>query len=136
MSIYFAQVGPHIKIGFSVSPERRVRNLMASATRYGRPDGTPTGRADRVLLKTIPGGLSTERAVHAALDDYAVGGEWFVDEPAVRAYIATVTANGPFEPLTREGGPAFDGYDETRDLSSEDQAALRVVLDGMLRRAA
>lgn len=86
MSVYFAQVGRYIKVGYSANPERRVRNLFKSTTRYGAPRDID-GKTPRKLLGHVPGELSEEHAAHAALADFRVMGEWFLDEPEVRDYI-------------------------------------------------
>ena len=119
MSVYFAQVGPHIKIGYSANPERRVRNLFKSTTRYGVPDGTPLDLASRHLIRYIDGEKDTERQIHMALDDFRIGTEWFVDEPEVREFIANVEPADEYEPVRRPGGPVPYGRpmtDEERDL--------------------
>lgn len=85
--VYFAQVGPYIKVGFSRNPEQRVRRLFSSATEP--PPDTPRGIAHRRLLRTVPGDLSAERGAHTALDDFRVKTEWYLDEPEVRAFIET-----------------------------------------------
>lgn len=104
MSVYFAQVGGYIKVGSSDNPERRVRRLFSSNTRYCKPDDCPTDLASRRLLLAIPGGLNTEWACHAALDDYRVVGEFFIDEPGVRDFMKRAAA-GDFSPVERPGGP-------------------------------
>jgi hypothetical protein len=102
MSVYFAQVGRYIKVGFSENPERRVARLFTSTTRYNRPWDMPLD-AERVLLATIPGDKSTERMCHRALSDYAAGCEFFIDEPGVREFM-TRAAAGDFSPVERPGG--------------------------------
>ena len=129
MSVYFALVGDHIKIGHSDNPERRVRRLFSSATRYGAPAETSTALADRVTLRVIPGDLGDERAVHEALRDFAVGNEWFANEPEVREYIADLTP-GNYPRLPRPDGP-MPHYDEARDLSADELQQLREAMTSM-----
>lgn len=130
MSVYFARVGRYIKVGYSENPERRVRNLMKSATRYGLPaDLRPD--APRELLAAIPGGLGVEWTCHESLDDFAAGGEFFIDEPPVRGFIAEAQA-GRFPVVTRDGGP-FVPVDLTTD---EDRAALTRALNCMFTKPA
>lgn len=86
MSVYFARVGRYIKVGFSENPERRAARLFASATRYGAPKDIGAG-TPRELIGFVPGHLNEERTAHAALNDFRVTGEWFIDEPEVRDYI-------------------------------------------------
>lgn len=129
MSVYFAQVGRYIKVGYSENPERRVRNLWKSGTRYGRPADCPLDTPR--LLASIPGSLNREAECHSALADFAVGCEFFVDEPPVRDFIAAVVAGESIKHIARDSGPAFDGFDEQRDLCPEDFATLRRALDTM-----
>lgn len=118
MSVYFARVGQYIKVGHSANPERRVRRLFASETRYGAPDDCPTGLEHRELLATLPGHTTQEATAHAALDDFRVAGEFFVDEPEVRSYLARSVSAGHVlaERVMRPAGPvhestAADGLD-------------------------
>lgn len=110
MSVYFIKVGRYIKVGYSQTPERRCAALWKSSARYGRPwDLSVT--EPRELLLTIPGSKNDEALCHAALDDFAAGCEWFIDEPQVRefmtkasrgAYPKTRRPAGPFEPVSHE----------------------------------
>ena len=103
MSVYFAQVGPYIKVGYSTNPEQRVRRLFSSAT-FG-PIGTPRDLASRRLIRAIDGDKQTERQIHDALSDFRVVTEWFLDEPEVRDFIATVELADDYEAVTRPAGP-------------------------------
>jgi hypothetical protein len=127
MAVYFAQVGRYIKVGYSASPERRVRNLFRSGTSKSAPADCPRDKASRRLLAVIPGSLDTEHACHVALDDFAVGGEFFVDEPEVRHFIAEAK-RGHIEQMTRPAGPVTPDYDE-RDLPPAQYAQLVWALD-------
>jgi hypothetical protein len=121
MSVYFVKVGDHIKIGYSANPERRVRRLMASSTRYSPPPGTPLDLASRVTLRVMDGDTGTERALHRALEDFRVGTEWFLDEPEVRDFIAAATPSLTEYPhVARPAGaiepPTVDMSDEVAAL--------------------
>lgn len=105
MSVYFAEVGPYIKIGFSRNPERRVRNLFASTTRYSAPADTPMDLASRRLIRAIKGDKGTEFQIHRALEDFNVGTEWFANEPELREWIDAAEYAEEYEPLRRAGGP-------------------------------
>ena len=132
MSVYFAQVGHYIKIGYSENPERRVRRLFSSDTRYGAPEDCPRDLASRHLIRAIDGTKDDEGRIHRALDDFCVGLEWYVDEPALREYIATVEqTEGEYPVLVREEGPAFVAYDEERDLTPAEYDQLRAALASM-----
>jgi hypothetical protein len=96
MTVYFARVGDYIKVGVSTNPVRRVKNLFQSSTRYGRPADCPLD-APRELLATMPGWLNEEAACHAALSEYAAGGEFFIDEPPVRKFIADAIAGSMYK---------------------------------------
>jgi hypothetical protein len=70
MSVYFAQRGDLIKIGFSDNVPKRMREI---------------GRV--TLLATITGPRSLERALHQAFWLDHVEGEWFSDSKPLRTYI-------------------------------------------------
>lgn len=91
MSVYFIKVGGYLKIGYSENPERRCKNLWKSTTRYSRPWDLSLTES-RELLLVIDGDKSTEYWVHAALNDFAAGGEFFIDEPEVQVFIEWVAA--------------------------------------------
>lgn len=122
MSVYFAEVGRYIKIGYSQNAERRVLHLFASETRYGAPKDAPTTRAGRRLLKVIDGNECTERAVHLALDDFRVMGEWFIDEPEVRAFMADVQTAKRYPQITRPAGPFDRESDPVLRMSDAERA--------------
>ncbi|MFD3937832.1 GIY-YIG nuclease family protein [Streptomyces sp. NPDC058611] len=55
----------HVKIGTSVSPEKRLKELQT---------GNP-GRLE--VLWCTPGGRDLESALHKVFDEYRMEGEWF-----------------------------------------------------------
>lgn len=87
MSVYFIRAGGYFKIGASDNPQRRCERLHLSGTRYTFPVGVSLNPADRELYRAVEGWKSEEAQVHQALDDFAVGLEWFLDEPPVREFI-------------------------------------------------
>jgi hypothetical protein len=105
MSVYFIQAGRYIKVGYSQNPERRFRRLFASATAYTAPKDTPRNLASRRLLKTIGGDQNTEHLIHAALGDYCVSGEWYIDEPELREWIASASPGPPSSSPAPRSGP-------------------------------
>lgn len=106
MSVYFITCGPFIKVGYFAEPERRVANLFRSGSRYTAPAASYAVRGNQVLLRAIDGDKNTEAAVHRALEDFAAGCEWFVDEPAVRDFIATAGHDRDhYRKVRRDGGP-------------------------------
>jgi hypothetical protein len=110
MSVYFIACGGFVKVGFSRDPERRVARLFTSGSRYTAPRAAFEARGTQTLLGTVAGSKNDERMLHLALDDYAAGCEWFVDEPPLREYLASLTDDhrGLFAPLVRDGGPAWE----------------------------
>lgn len=80
--VYFIQAGNggDIKIGFSVSPGRRLAALQ-------------TGSAMHLsLLGVVAGPQSFELAVHTKFRAHRVKGEWFRPAPDILAFIADVCA--------------------------------------------
>jgi hypothetical protein len=75
-SVYFADAGGQIKIGWSRKVAARLAQLQ-------------TGSASPIkLLGTIPGGRGTERRLHERFAHLRLSGEWFVAAPELLAYIA------------------------------------------------
>lgn len=69
MSVYFAQSGAYVKIGYSADPISRVSTVTTSGA---RPVDLPRG-ADARLLGWVPGDR----------DALPLAGEWFYLDPAV-----------------------------------------------------
>lgn len=113
MSVYFAQVGPYIKVGYSTDPARRVRRMFKGATEG--PLGVPRDLASRHLLRAIPGTKEDERRCHDALTDFCVTTEWFLDEPEVRAFVETVEP-GHYPNVTRPAGKYQEPTRESPEL--------------------
>lgn len=67
MAVYFIRDAERleVKIGYSYSPERRMKALQSG---HRRP---------LQLLKTIPGARAEEAALHRKFKDYRIWGEWF-----------------------------------------------------------
>lgn len=107
-SVYFIDLGPYIKVGVSRDPEKRCEKLFQSSTHYSAPWDCPKHRDDRRLLGYVDGDLGDERRAHLALDDFAVGCEFFLNEEPVRAYIAKCLKVGRIyrRPVKRPQGPA------------------------------
>lgn len=108
MSVYFIKVGRYLKVGYSSDPERRCKNLWRSTTRYSRPWDLSLNEP-RELLLAIEGDKTTEHWVHDALDDFRSNGEWFIDEPEVRVFMAWAAAGefsgNNFGKVARPAGP-------------------------------
>jgi Meiotically up-regulated gene 113 len=69
-SVYFAQGGPFLKIGFSGNPEKRITNLGYTLSR-------PKDTGPLSLISTIPGGRTLETLAHKLFRAFQIGGEWF-----------------------------------------------------------
>lgn len=113
MSVYFIAAGGYIKIGCSEDAQRRFERLHRSGTAATFPPGVSTALADRRLLRVVSGWLTEETAVHRALDEFSVGLEWFLDEPPVREFIASLPDKCPahLPRVTRPGGWCEREYD-------------------------
>ena len=99
--IYVATWGPLVKIGSSVNPVRRVRELPYGAGQDPAADGRP------VLVGYVRGDYDGERLLQAALAEHRVVGEWYDGSaPAVRA-VAAEAARHP-------DGPGPDSDDRRR----------------------
>jgi hypothetical protein len=79
VSVYFAQAGAYIKIGYSKDPFDR----MTTVTRHGRRPADLPRAADADLLGWVPGGRSREAELHRRFADCHVDGEWYYLEPGM-----------------------------------------------------
>ena len=84
MSVYFAVVGQHVKVGYSANPIKRTQ--VTSIDRTIKPLDLEHGGTVE-LLGWIPGDRRIEQAVHARLGAHWVAGEWYTDCPEVRAVL-------------------------------------------------
>lgn len=83
MSVYFAQVGDFMKIGYAKDPVARVDYLTYMEN---RPAEIENG--DRVdLIGWYPGDLADEAAAHELFADQRVIGEWFTATPEMTAHL-------------------------------------------------
>jgi hypothetical protein len=103
MSIYFIQVGRYFKIGYAGDAQRRFESLHKSGTRYTFPADASWSVEDRELYRVVNGDKGREYWVHIALDNFAVGLEWFLDEAPVRQFIDTLPVE--YDRMTREDLP-------------------------------
>jgi T5orf172 domain-containing protein len=85
MSIYAARLGRYIKIGYSRNPEKRILAIRKTTR---RPNHLAGGRPD--LVKVAPGDIFLEYWIHTALRAHSVAGEWYLDTPALREFLATL----------------------------------------------
>lgn len=77
MSVYFVRCGQHIKIGYSVDPKRRIRNLPYSVILPADFNHA----AELEVLRVIDGGFDVESALHKRFHHLRVAGEWFNATP-------------------------------------------------------
>jgi hypothetical protein len=82
--IYFVQgeSGGPIKIGHSIDPEKRIKELQT-----GYPDMLK-------LLFMIPGSEERERQVHKMLSKHRLNGEWFRPDAELLEKVQELTRNG------------------------------------------
>lgn len=74
MFVYFARLGPLVKVGISLNPARRVSDLNAE------------------LLHFAEGGRDMERLIHLSFSDVRVRGEWFLPDERMEKFIAAAIA--------------------------------------------
>lgn len=81
MSVYAVrQPNGLIKIGYTATPEKRIRNLETQ------------GGFSVEILAVVDGTRKIERALHQMLDEHRVEGEWFADCDEVRSAIEDLRA--------------------------------------------
>jgi hypothetical protein len=77
-SVYFAEAGRRVKIGWSTRVATRLAQLQ-------------TGSADPIrLLGTEPGGRALERRLHERFASARISGEWFEPTPELLAYVGAL----------------------------------------------
>ncbi len=79
--VYFIRIGNRIKIGYSINPERRAREL---------------GQAK--LIHCVPGGRIEEQRLHLKFAHLRDHGEWFCDDPELVDYIDGLPGRPLFDP--------------------------------------
>lgn len=92
---------PHVKIGTSINPQKRLRQLQ------------PGSPIRLTVLWTTPGDSTLERQVHARFDAYRSYGEWFDLTPlgdpptAVQEAVRALLTTGCIDPESCYGGPCM-----------------------------
>lgn len=105
--VYFIRAGDRIKIGFSRTPNIRLKTLQ-------------TGNGERLeLLKVIPGSYDLESSLQADFRQFKTIGDWFQANPELLAYIGIAT--GKFAPV-------HSTKPERRSVPREAQSMLSSVL--------
>ena len=109
MSVYVIECAGLLKIGYSTDPKRRVAKLFQSTSAYTAPRAAYEARGTQRLVHVINGATKAdERSIHLTLDDYSIGCEWFVNEPAVLDFVRSFELDSLPMPLTRPEGPAWE----------------------------
>lgn len=109
MSLYVIECAGLLKVGYSENPERRTANLFQSGSRYSAPRAAYEARGTQRLLLVIDRATKSDvRAAHLALDDYAIGCEWFLNESPVRDFLVDFQPGTMPAPLVRAAGPAWE----------------------------
>jgi hypothetical protein len=122
MSVYFAQVGEYVKVGYSADPIQRAHTL----TRNGeRPDDIPFG-ADVDLIGWIPGDRKLERALHHRFGSHWIAGEWFRMDTSAAHEIIKADPQGV--DLQRMGGLACIYMWKRPELTRDDLEAAGVIV--------
>jgi hypothetical protein len=80
--IYFAHCEAFIKIGFALSVNRRIMSLQTASPH------------PIIVLHTMPGTLAREGEIIEGFADLHHCGEWFRDEPPLRAFITKLEKRG------------------------------------------
>lgn len=113
MALYVIECGGLLKIGYSENPERRLAKLFQSGSRYSAPRAAYEARGTQRLVHVVDrADKNDERMVHIALEDYSIGCEWFVNEPAVLDLVRNFTPDDIPEPIKRPEGWAYEQMPE------------------------
>lgn len=92
--VYFILAGDYIKVGFSTNPHKRIKSMQT---------GSPFVL---VMLADIPGSKDDEQEIHRMFPDLHVRGEWFRDDPRIRAFIEATRVDRRSRRRTINVGPA------------------------------
>lgn len=76
--VYFIGNGGKVKIGISISPQARLKEMEVS------------NHGELKLLATLPGGRKRERELHRRFMQYHIRGEWFELVTPIKKFIAGV----------------------------------------------
>lgn len=86
-TVYFMRCGEFVKIGYSVAPHLRLRQIQ-SGTGTKFPEGIPVHRT--AIIATEDGGYNREQALHKQFAHLRHTGEWFTEAPELTEYIETL----------------------------------------------
>ena len=74
-----------VKIGVSVRPKKRMKDVEATINLYRCLDGLP--KTSLKLLGVFDGGYELESELHDAFAEHCVTGEWFTPAPVIMAFV-------------------------------------------------
>lgn len=118
--IYFAHDGNAIKIGFSFSPESRIKEMQTANSR------------EIEMLWKMRGNLLQEQELHRRFWASRIQGEWFYDDGEIRKFIESLKPQKP----KPDPAPASESHtDLMRLLVWRPRIALRRTTDPMLQLA-
>lgn len=123
MSVYFAQAGAYIKIGYSSNPISRVATVTLSGR---RPKTLPRG-AEANLIGWVPGGRELEAEMHRRFAGDHVAGEWFYLDPEVAREVIWADPRGV--DIRRMSALAVFTAMANPDLTRDDMARAGVPID-------
>jgi hypothetical protein len=82
--IYFIRAGSLVKIGRSLNPQSRLKQLKVNNKQTVIPDGVDMSTAE--IIAEFPGGRRVESRLHSKFARYRVAGEWFRFTKEVRQF--------------------------------------------------
>ena len=102
--VYYIQCGSFVKIGTSIDPASRVKQL-----RLGGKAKRPTvWEGNPILLGVEFGNAFHERQLHHRFAEYRDQGEWFTLSPELSAHIDEVQSAQTLQELALARYPSFD----------------------------
>ena len=84
MAVYFIRnpITRSIKIGFSIDPDRRIKDLQTAS------------ESELIIEAVLPGTLSTEQYLHQRWEHLHVRGEWYKSDPDLEDFVDAVRSLG------------------------------------------
>lgn len=86
--VYFIQANNHIKIGYSINPQKRLDDLKNPRNKTIIPEAVDIQQGE--LLGEIIGGRETETLLHKRFSRHRVDGEWFKLNRRLRNQISRI----------------------------------------------
>lgn len=88
--VYFFECGDFIKIGFSVDPKTRLRQIQISGNGTMAPQNANMREAK--IITAVPGSRGDELALHSRFAEARDEGEWFKKNTELTDYVAGVAS--------------------------------------------